>query len=190
MTFLTEGYGATFVTPVRVQRKIYISMYFLKKIVSHFAPKEKISCFREKNTIFPDNTRKIKSQRNPFWKDHLFRTFEENIIFPCIFWERSSFIFRLRGKIIFSGKRNIIFTDNTRKIIFQHDFFGKTIFSRRLEKENTVFRAVHIFSKRYKSIAFYKYWISRLNWISHLFVYVTLYSITNVMLFYLLSLVV
>ena len=23
-----------------------------------------------------------------FWKDHLFRLFEENIIFPCIFLER------------------------------------------------------------------------------------------------------
>ena len=45
-------------------------------------------------------------------------------------------------KIIFSGKKNITFLDNTRKIIFQLDFFGKTIFSGRLEKENMVFRAV------------------------------------------------
>ena len=44
--------------------------------------------------------------------------------------------------IIFSGKRNIIFPDNTRKIIFQRYFFGKTIFSGRPEKENMVFRAV------------------------------------------------
>ena len=42
----------------------------------------------------------------------------------------------------FSGKRNIIFHDNTRKIIFQRNFFGKTIFSEHLEKENIVFRAV------------------------------------------------
>ena len=62
--------------------------------------------------------------------------------FRVFFWERSSFIFRLRCKIIFSGKRNIIFPDNTRKIIFQHNFFGKTIFSGRLEKENMVFHAV------------------------------------------------
>ena len=27
-----------------------------------------------------------------FWKYYIFRTFEENIIFPYIFWERSSFI--------------------------------------------------------------------------------------------------
>ena len=62
--------------------------------------------------------------------------------FRVFFWERSSFIFRLRCKIIFSGKRNIIFSDNTRKIMFQQDFVVKTIFSGRLEKGNMVFRAV------------------------------------------------
>ena len=36
----------------------------------------------------------------------------------------------------------MIFPDNTRKIIFQRDFFRKTIFSGRLEKENMVFRAL------------------------------------------------
>ena len=44
--------------------------------------------------------------------------------------------------MIFSGKRNIIFPGNIRKIILQRDFFGKTIFSEHLEKENMVFRAV------------------------------------------------
>ena len=62
--------------------------------------------------------------------------------FRVFFWERSSFIFRLRCQIIFSGKRNMILPDNTRKIIFPGDFFGKTIFSGRLEKENMIFRAV------------------------------------------------
>ena len=45
--------------------------------------------------------------------------------------------------IIFSEKRNIIFLDDTRKIIFQRDFFGNIIFSEHLEKENMVFRAVN-----------------------------------------------
>ena len=45
--------------------------------------------------------------------------------------------------ISFSGKRNIIFPDNTRKIIFQRYFFGKIIFSEHLEKENVVFCAVN-----------------------------------------------
>ena len=99
--------------------------------------------FSGKNTIFPDNTRKIMSRRGPFCKDLLFRKFEENVIFPCIFfWEISSFIVRLRCQIIFLGKRNMVFPDNTRKIIFQRNFFGKIIFSGRLEKENMVFRAV------------------------------------------------
>ena len=64
--------------------------------------------------------------------------------FQIFFWERSSFILCLKNKIIFSGKRNIIFPDNTRKVIFQCDFFGNTIFSKHLEKENMVFRAVLI----------------------------------------------
>ena len=101
-----------------------------------FCPMKKDHVFGEKNTIFPDNTRKIMCRRDPSWKEHLFRTFEENIIFPCIFWERSSFIFRLRCKIIFSGKGNIIFPDNTKKIMFQRNSFGKTIFSGRPEKKD------------------------------------------------------
>ena len=92
------------------------------------------------NTIFPDITKKI--------------TFEENIIFPGIFWERSSFLLCLKNKIIFLGKRNIVFPDNTRKIIFQWDIFGKTIFSKHLEKENMVFCAVwykpFLFTQKHK----------------------------------------
>ena len=59
-----------------------------------------------------------------------------------IFFEKDHVSFCVKNKIIFSGKRNIIFPDNTRKIIFQCDFFGKTIFSKHLEKENMVFHAV------------------------------------------------
>ena len=119
----------------------HVSMYSLGRAVFHFLPDEKRSCFREKNTIFPDSTRKIMCRHGPLWKDNLFRGSEENIIFPCIFKESSSFIFRPGCKIIFSGKGNIIFLDNTRKIMFQCNFFGKTIFSGRPEKENMVFRA-------------------------------------------------
>ena len=45
--------------------------------------------------------------------------------------------------IIFSEKRNIIFLDDTRKIIFQRDFVGNIIFSEHLEKENMAFRAIN-----------------------------------------------
>ena len=63
----------------------HVSMYFLGKAVFRFLPRVKRSCFREKNTIFPDNTRKIMCRYGTLWKDHIFRRFEENIIFPCIF---------------------------------------------------------------------------------------------------------
>ena len=39
-------------------------------------------------------------------------------------------------------KFSIIFRDNATKIIFQCDYFVKTIFSEHLEKENIVFCAV------------------------------------------------
>ena len=120
-------------------------MYFLRKITFYVPSKEKTSYFqkRKRNTIFPDITKRIIFQCDFFWKDHLFRTFEENIVFPFFFFflERLSFLFRL--KIIFSEKRNMIFPDNTRKIIFQCDIFGKTIFSEKLEIEKMVFRAVY-----------------------------------------------
>ena len=70
-----------------------------------FSVREKIPCFREKNTTFPDSTKKIISQLDPFWEDHLFRTFKENIIFSCIFFlERLSFIFLLRVRSYFRLK--------------------------------------------------------------------------------------
>ena len=50
---------------------------------------------------------------------------------------------------MFSGKRNITFPNNTKKVIFQRYFFGKTILSGRLEKENMVFRAVKHFIRYY-----------------------------------------
>ena len=44
----------------------------------------------------------------------------------------------------FLEKRNTIFPDITKKIMFRREFFGKTIFSKHLEKENMVFRAVRL----------------------------------------------
>ena len=82
---------------MRVHRKCHISMYFLKKAASHFLPREKMSFFREKNTIFPDDTRKIMCRRGPFWNDHLFWKVEENIIFLCFFFEKD-YLFRASGK--------------------------------------------------------------------------------------------
>ena len=125
--------------------KYHISMHFLIKIIFfHFPSKEKISYFPEKrNTIFPDITKKPCSSAN-FLKRPLFQNiWRKHHIFRYFFWERSCFLLRLKNKIIFSGKRNIIFPDNSRKIIFQRDFFGKTIFPKHLEKANPVFCAVY-----------------------------------------------
>ena len=44
----------------------------------------KRSCFREKIPSF-QITEKVMCWRGSFWKDHLFRKFEENIIFLCVF---------------------------------------------------------------------------------------------------------
>ena len=61
-------------------------------------------------------------------------------VFPA---GRGRLSFSVQGKkIMFSGNRNIILPDNTRKIIFQHNLFGKTIFSGHPEKENLVFCVV------------------------------------------------
>ena len=51
--------------------------------------------------------------------------------FYVFYWERWSSVFHLKNKII-SVKRNIIFSDNARKIVFQCEFFflgGRSSFS-------------------------------------------------------------
>ena len=46
----------------------------------------------------------------------------------------SYFISRYRKNVMFLRKRNVICPDDTRRIIFQCDYFGKTIFSKHLKK--------------------------------------------------------
>ena len=45
-----------------------VSMYFLGKAVFRFLPRVKRSCFRGKNTIFPDNTERSCAGAAPFGK--------------------------------------------------------------------------------------------------------------------------
>ena len=144
LCFFSQEGNVTPLTPTHIYRKHHISTRFLIKIIFfHFPPKEKISYFLEKrNTIFPDITKKIMFRREFFGKTIFSEHLKKISYFQVFFWEISSFLLCLKNKIIFSGKRNIIFPDNTRKIIFQCNFFGKTIFSKHLEKENMVFRAV------------------------------------------------
>ena len=118
-------------------------MYFLRKVISHFLPKGKISCCQGKNTIFPDNTRKIMSHRRPFLKRPSFqKIWIKCHIFVYFFWERSPFIFRLRCKIILLGKETWSFPTIQERSYSRAIFFRKTIFLGRLEKENLVFHAV------------------------------------------------
>ena len=125
----------------------------LKKICFHVLFWERSSfIFRLKNkTIFSGKRniifQIIKQERSCssaiFFGKTIFSEHLKKIShFHVFFWEISSFIFRLKNKKIFSGKRNINFPDNTRVIIFQREFLGKTILSEYLEKENMVFRAV------------------------------------------------
>ena len=105
MIFLTEGHGATFVT-TGVLRKYHIFMYFLRKVISHFLPKEKISCFREKKYHLSRKYKRDHVQARPFLKRPSFqKVWRKYPITVNFFWERSSFIFHLMCKIIFSRKR-------------------------------------------------------------------------------------
>ena len=120
---------------------IIFAYIFWKRSPFIFCPKKKY--FQEKrNNIFADITRKTIFQCDFFRKTIFSEHLKKISYFYKLFGERSSFLFRLKNKIIFSGQRNIIFPDNTRKIIFQWDFFRKITFTEQLEKENMVFRTV------------------------------------------------
>ena len=145
--------------PTHTYKKYHISTRFLIKIILfHFPPKENISYFLEKrSTIFPDITKNITFRRGFFGKTIFSEHLKKVSYFQVFFWERSSFLLCLKNNIVFSGKRNIIFPDNTRKIIFQCDFFGKTIFSKHFDKENMVFHAAEEGTPCSKQTLYLKY---------------------------------
>ena len=133
-------------TFINIQKTSYFHVFFAKYHPSFSVRKKNIRFSGKINAIFPHDIRKIIFQCNFFGKT-IFSEHLKNISYSmfCFFFsERSSFIFRLKNKIIFSVKRNINLTDDTRKTIFQCNFFGKSIISEHLEKENMVFRAVLI----------------------------------------------
>ena len=140
--FCQEG-NAMLVTPMHIYRKYHIFTRFLIKIIFlHFPPKEKISYFLEKrNTVFPDIKKKTMFRR-AFLGQTIFSEHLKKISYFQVFFEKDHLSLCIKNNIIFSGKRNIIFPDNTRKIIFQSDFFGKIIFSKHLEIENMVLCSV------------------------------------------------
>ena len=106
-----------------IYKKYHISMHFLKKMIFHSVLRIR-SYFREKEIL----SFLIIQERSYSSATFLGRTiFSEHLekisYFHVFFWEILSFIFRLKNKIIFSEKGNIIFPDNIRKIISQCNFF-------------------------------------------------------------------
>ena len=115
------------------------SFTFRLKKTSYFQEKEVPSFLMTRERSFSD----VIFFGKITFLEHLKKT----SYFHVFFWERSSFIFRLKNKIILSGKINIIFPADTRNIILQCKFCGKIIFSEDLEKENMVFCAVYVVCK-------------------------------------------
>ena len=122
-----------------MQKISYFHVYFEKDHLSFSVQRKNIMFWGKKyHLLSSDNTRKIIFQCN-FFEKTLFLKDLKKILYFHVFEERSSFMICLKNKIIFLEKRNIIFPNNTRNIIIQCNFLGKTIFSGRLEKGNMVF---------------------------------------------------
>ena len=103
--------GKRYTNFTNIQRTPYfISMYFLRNIIFHFPSVEKYHIFRDKKCLISSWYRKDHTPVQFFWKDHLLRTFEEYIIFPCFFVFLLSFFFEkffLIIQDILSSFRNI-----------------------------------------------------------------------------------
>ena len=125
--FLADGHNIVFVT--RIYRKYNFSMYFLRKMIVRFPSKEKISCFWEKNTIFPDNTRKIMFQRNLFEKTISSGHLNKISYFHVFFFQKDHLSFSVQGiRSYFREKEMPSFPILQERSYFSAVFFGKTIF--------------------------------------------------------------
>ena len=94
----------------------------------------------------------------------IFAKYAEKIIFPCIFWERSSFTFHLEEISYFREKEMPSFLMVQERSCFGVIFFGKAMFSEHLKKIS----CLHVFpwersSFRLKNNIFgeKKYYLSR-----------------------------
>ena len=93
-----------------------------------FCPGKKYNVFGKKIPSFEIIQERSCAGTALFGKTIFSEGLKEISYFLVFSLERSSFIFRLRYKIIFLGKRNIIFPDNARKIIFQRNFLERPSF--------------------------------------------------------------
>ena len=107
---------------------------FWKRLPPVFLPRKKYHAFGKKVPSFQIMQERLCPSAIPFEKT-IFSEHLKKISYFRVFFEKDHPSFSVWGKIIFSGKRNIIFPDDTKKFTFQRELFGKTIFSGRLEKE-------------------------------------------------------
>ena len=84
--------------------------------------------FRKKMPSFQIIQKRSCAGMALFGKSIFSESLKKASYFRVFFLGRSSFVFCLRYKIIFLGKRNILFPDNTRKIIFQSNFLERLSF--------------------------------------------------------------
>ena len=125
-----------------IQKIPYFRAFFDKDHLLSFSAQRKNIMFSGKNKYHLSRFyRKDHVQARISWKDHLSITPEENIIFPGIFRERSSFLLCRKNKIIFREKERSSF------LIIQERSYSSAIFLERpsfqnIWKKNMVFRAV------------------------------------------------
>ena len=129
--------------PLPAYRKHHISMYFLRNIIFHFPSVKKISCFREeRNAIFPYDISKIIFQCNFFGKASFRNISRIYHISMYFFWERSSFICRLKNNITFFGEKNYHVSWWYKEDHIPVQFFWKDYLFRTFGEKNMAFCAV------------------------------------------------
>ena len=87
-----------------------------------------------RNTIFPDNWIRITFQCEFFGKTIFPEYLQKTSYSHVFFWERSPFIFRIKNKMILSGKRNIIFFWHYKKDHIPAQVFWKDCLFRKFGK--------------------------------------------------------
>ena len=96
-----------------IWRKYHIFMYFFEKDHLSFSVQRIRSYFRQKGiSSFQIIQERSYSSRFFFGKTIFSEYLKKISYFHVFFWEKSSFIFHLKNKMIFRRKRNVIFPDN------------------------------------------------------------------------------
>ena len=122
-------------------------MYFTAYFISRY--RKNVIFSRKRNVICPDDTRSIILQCDYFGKT-IFSKHLKKISYFYVFFEKDHLSFSTeRVRSYFPGKKLLSFLMIQEVSYSSIIFFGKTIFSEHLEKENMVFSVVYI-TKRMK----------------------------------------